>query len=158
MADAADRSESEETVLEQTLRRREALRVAMSDLERAIAAPVPGRTDLWRTNLMSALEHLDRALTAHVDGNECADGLFEQVLLEAPRLARTVERLRKDHAEMSTTVTEMKARVTGQGGDALDGESLREAGLALLDQIARHRHMGADLLYEAYTVDTSGGE
>src|SRR4051794_21309590 len=102
---ADDRSpETPDELLRDTQRRREALRVAMTELERATAAPVPGRTKEWAATVSSALTSRDAALEEHVNANECADGLFAQVIESHPRLTHIVPRLRADHVEMSTAV------------------------------------------------------
>jgi hypothetical protein len=42
--------------------------------------------------------------------------------------------------------------------DEATAEAVREAAVALVAQLVRHRHAGADLLYAAYSVDISAAD
>lgn len=136
--------------------RRESLRAAMLALEAALSEPAPGREPAWADGVQRALSDLDRVVDAHVRATEAPGGLFEQVIEESPRLSRQVARLRQDHADIAVA----RGAVPGppaSGSDAPKVEDVREAALQLLGQLARHRHRGADLLHEAYSVDISPG-
>ena len=47
---------------------------------------------------------------------------------------------------------------TARRGDVSQVQDVREEALGLLQAIARHRQRGADLIYEAYSVDIEGGD
>jgi hypothetical protein len=134
--------------------RRVRLRGAMDALEGALAAPAVGRATDWWSAVLACLESLRTALQRHVAETEADGGLLTQVLTEVPRLANAVYRLRQDHVELSDKVEALLVRPQPQNGDS--GE-IRDAGLSLLGQLARHRQRGADLLYEAYSIDVGGG-
>jgi len=146
-------------LLRDTHRRREALRVAMTDLEAAIAKPVPGRAKEWGASVIEALGGVGTALREHVAANECDDGLFDQVIETQPRLTHIVARLRQDHVDMAAAVVAMLHQLQGAAtDDEATAEAVREQSVALLAQLARHRHAGADLLYAAYSVDISAAD
>jgi hypothetical protein len=157
---AEDRSpDTQSNLLRDTQRRREALRMAMTELERAIAAPVPGRTKDWSTTVSRALDTMSDALDEHVAANECADGLFDQVIESQPRLTHIVTRLRTDHVDMADAVDSMQEKLaSAKTDDEATAEAVREAAVALVAQLVRHRHAGADLLYAAYSVDISAAD
>jgi hypothetical protein len=104
--------------------------------------------------VMACLEDLRSALQRHVVETEADGGLLNQILTDAPRLANAVYRLRQDHVELSDAVAALLIRPAPGNGDSA---AIRDAGLSLLGQLARHRQRGADLLYEAYNVDVGGG-
>ena len=152
------RVQGPDQLLRDTHRRREALRQAMADLEAAIAKPVPGRAKEWSATVTRALGGIGTALREHVAANECDDGLFDQVIETQPRLTHIVALLRQDHVDMAAAVVAMLHQLEGASNDETTAEHVREHAVALLSQLARHRHAGADLLYTAYSVDISAAD
>jgi hypothetical protein len=147
--------ENRARALDEVRARRVQLRDAMDALEAALAAPAAGsRVVDWWAAVMIRLEALRTALQHHVVETEAAGGLLTQIQTEAPRLANAVHRLRQDHVELSEAVEGLLVRPTPRNGDS---GVIRDAGLSLLGQLARHRQRGADLLYEAYNIDVGGG-
>ena len=82
-------------------------------------------------------------------------GLYDRIIVAAPRLSTSVDRLRDEHGQFSE-------RIEGFIGALEDGQvetdvkALREDVTALIGQLIRHRQKGADLIYEAYEVDLGG--
>lgn len=136
--------------------RRSDLHSALVALEAALAAPRPGRAAAWTDGVRVALVRVRDAFDAHVLGAESPDGLFEDVVLRAPRLATAVRRLADEHPTISAALDRAFA-LLGDAGD-VDAEGVREATLVLLGLLARHRQRGADLVYEVYAVDIGGME
>jgi hypothetical protein len=132
--------------------RREGLRSAMVELEAAISKAAPGRADEWRAGVARALTRVRTAFESHVTTTEADDGVFVQVVEAAPRLSNQVKRLRADHDAIAAALATVDERLGGVADD------VREAALDLLGQLARHRHRGADLLHEAFSVDISAGD
>ena len=130
--------------------RREGLRSAMVGLEAAVSAPAAG--DDWGAGVSRALTRLRTAFDSHVEVTESGDGVFEQVVEAAPRLANEVKRLHADHEAIAVGLAAV------DGALASGAESVRDATLDLLGLLARHRHRGADLLHEAFCVDISAGD
>lgn len=128
------------------------VRSALGGLEAAVAAPVSD-ADLWRKAAAGAVDRMETALDAHVDVTEGEEGLFANVLRDAPRLAHGIDVLRREHEELVAAVRSLAARL---GGPVDVGEA-REDALALMGAIVRHRHRGADLVYDAYQTDLGGG-
>lgn len=132
--------------------RRADLHNILIELEHSIAAAAPGREPQWTQGVRDALDRLTEAFASHVSATESADGLFEQVRRRAPRLDHHCQRLAEDHgritAELTTAIAALDTDVAGA----------REAVLSLLAHLARHRQLGADLVYEAYAVDLGGSD
>lgn len=128
------------------------VRSALGDLEAAVAAPVSD-VDLWRKAAAGAVDRMESALDAHVDVTEGDEGLFANVLRDAPRLAHGIDVLRHEHEELVAAVRALAARLEGP----VDVGEAREDALALMGAIVRHRHRGADLVYDAYQTDLGGG-
>jgi Ala-tRNA(Pro) deacylase len=123
--------------------------LAVSD---AITAPM-GSGVRWRRRLRGELVGLKRALADHTAESEAPDGLLRQIEECAPRLARPVQRLRDEHVELGKATDVMLDRLDG----SLSSRAIRTGVLKLLGRFAMHRHLGADLVYEAYGVDIGGG-
>lgn len=132
--------------------RRAGLHAILVDLETAIAAAAPGREDSWGDQVRSTLVRLAEAFTEHVDATEGPDGLFAQVRRRAPRLDHHCRRLTTDHTTIAAELVSATAALDSGVAEA------REAVLSLLAHLARHRQLGADLVYEAYAVDLGGSD
>ncbi len=134
-------------------RRRKGVRAALDELERAVAAPATGRAEEWRRAVIDRLELLREAFTHHVVVTEGRDGLFEEIMTQAPRLAHQVDKLRGEHQAIGDALTRVLA-----DRDAEDIEALREAVLQVMGAVVRHRHAGSGLVYEAYFVDIDAAD
>jgi len=137
-------------------RQRFGVRAALDALELALAAPAAGRAKEWLTTVTERAGALAGAFAEHVRVTEAPGGLFDDVVAHAPRLANQVARLRRDHVE----ITEALPRIAGAAAEPSDGavEAAREAALAVMGAVVRHRSVGSSLLYEAYFVDIDAGD
>jgi hypothetical protein len=144
------------TLHEAQLRRR-GVQAALVGLEQAIAAPSTGREQAWVAGVASHLRVLRTAFGHHVEVTEGTDGLFEEVVGQAPRLNNQVEHLRADHARLNAAINHALALSAGPPAAGHVSE-LAELGLDLLSRLTRHRHLGATLVYEAYMVDIDAAD
>jgi hypothetical protein len=140
--------------LDEARERRRGVKTAMSDLERAIAAPASGRADDWLKGVTGCLEELRRAFSYHIEVTEGPDGFLAEIRTHAPRLSHRVGVVTADHATISAQLDRVLRRCEQRAGI----EEIRSDALDILNRVARHRHMGADLVYEAFDVDIEGGE
>ena len=129
--------------------RRSELKHAMSDLE--LAAAGAAGDPAWIDALREALAEVRAVFDAHVEEVEAADGLLAELVTEAPRLSNAVKRLNDEHPQLSKQIDACVALL-----DDADPHQIRGEVLDLLVALARHRHSGADLVYEAYHVDIGG--
>ena len=141
--------------LEQARVQRAGLRAAIGRVERALAAPGVGRADVWSKELLAELHDLSDALEDHIRVAEEPRGLFDDIIEAAPRLSHRVDRVKEDHVQLRDRVTTTI--------DALDGTEdsvpmARDRVVELLTAMVRHRHLGADLVYEAYNVDIEAAD
>ncbi len=140
--------------IERVKERRERLGEAADDLERAITRSA-GDQEAWKDGVQSALEEVHAALDAHIEEVEAPEGLYTEIMTRSPRLSHAITKLREEHGTMRDEVTGFE--------DALDSrkttvDDLRSRGLELLMDISRHRHRGADLIWESYNYDIGSGE
>jgi hypothetical protein len=149
-----EEQEELQTGLERLRQRRAELRDSMRALEQALAAPAPGRLDVWAERVHVAVVELAGDFTQHIDVTEGADGLYPGLLGAAPRLASAVDGLTREHGEITALVDELLACVRAPAAGA--AETTRDLGTALLGRLSRHRQRGADLVYEAYQADIGG--
>lgn len=149
-------STAPEPALIDALRRRRAeLRESMSALEDALAGPAPRGQARWAERVHVALVELSADFREHVDVTEGPDGLYRDLLRDAPRLSQAVTRLTREHAQIKDLLEDLLERSqdpeTGE-----DVDSLRDLGTTLLGMLVRHRQRGSDLVYEAYELDVGG--
>lgn len=133
---------------------REGIRERMVELERAIAAPAGADGAAWWDRVLECLGALRDAFQRHVAATEAPGGIHDEIVAYAPRLAHARDRLVHAHVEIATALDLLTAPAPPPGGVS----EAREAVLDVLGQLARHRHRGADFVYEAYNFDIGGGD
>lgn len=144
--------------LEQARKHRAGLRVAIGSVERAVASAAHGRVAAWSAELRAELTALSEALDSHIELTEARDGLLSDIESSAPRLAHRVVKLKEDHVVLRAAVARaVEGLPPGDGGDAGVGAA-RDRVVELLTALVRHRHLGADLVYEAYNVDIEAAD
>ena len=132
-------------------RRRTELEEALQNVEKAAAAPAAHKT--WGQDLIAGAKQLQSALNNHIAEVEAPRGLLEQIVEKAPRLQRAVEGTRTHHAVLAHSITDLIDLIAGGEAAASD---IRVDVIEILNDFARHRQDGADLIYEAYDVDIGG--
>ena len=145
--------------LQAAKRRRATLHDQLVHLEQAISSPASGRAEAWASQVAKEMVGLRDAFDQHVAVTEKPDGLYEEILTRAPRLAGNIHRLQEEHPTLGARIVEALARVeSGDVGDEWPIEDCRDDLQRLLGGIVRHRQRGADLVWEAYNVDIGGPE
>lgn len=134
--------------------RRGLLHGVLVELEAAVSAAVAGDPGRWCAGLRRALDRLAFTLADHVEATEAPDGLLAEIDHVSPWLHARVERLRREHVQLVQDTATLVARCH----QASAPEELREDVVRLLGELVRHRHAGADLLYDAYELDLSAGD
>lgn len=141
--------------LEQVRARRAGLRAAIGRVERALSTPATGRVDVWTKEVLAELHDLGQALDQHILTNEADDGLLADIIEAAPRLSHRVEVLRSDHVQLRDRLASAVEALTGEAGSI---DNARDRVVELLTGLVRHRHLGADIVYEAYNVDIEAAD
>ena len=135
--------------------RRTELEESMQLVEREAAGPSGSAN--WLNDLRTAVRRLEAALNQHITHVESPDGLLEQIVERAPRLQRSVEGTRTHHAVMAHSIADLLDLLTpSEGSAAVPVAQIRADVIEILNELARHRQDGADLIYEAYDVDIGG--
>jgi len=140
--------------------RRAGLRSAMSALERALAAPAPGRVDEWRIGVSGALDALHEVWTRHIVDTEAPGAFLDELVGEAPRLSTPAAHLRREHNEILGVITRSEKSLEQVFLDDHHDvwvDTLRADLTTMLCSLAHHRQRGADLIFAAYDVDIGGG-
>ena len=132
--------------------RRIDLRDALVRLEQAVATPAPGREGEWLHGVHDRVDELVLALGQHLEVTEAEDGLFDDIMAEAPRLAHAIDRLRDDHRRLTGQAEALRDRVQ-EPASAAAVERARRLTVELMVELVEHRHRGADLVYDAFNVD-----
>jgi hypothetical protein len=149
----ADPSQSD--AFDRSRRHRRGVTQAATELEDALASPA-GLTDHWIDDVRGRLADITVAFRLHVDQSEGPDGLLQEIIRVAPHLAPGVERAKRDHQAILDELTLVHGVISETDDENLVSD-VRERGMLLLQRITSHRQHGADLIYDAYSVDVEGG-
>ena len=134
---------------------RAGLRSAIGSVERALAAPAGERYEQWAKELGHELDELAAALHSHIEATEAPGGLLDDIFHTEPRLARRVQRVRDDHGVLLHRLEAARAALPTSAEGVQDA---RERVVDLLGGLVRHRHLGADLVYDAFNVDLEAAD
>jgi hypothetical protein len=137
---------------------REALGVAMAALDRVVSSRSFDRVQEWARDALEQVAEVEQALVAHIEEAEGPHGLLGEVRRVAPRLARRVSQLEREHQILGRRIADLELRLQALLGGRQDVSPCLDRALALLRDLSRHRQRGADLVYEAFSVDLGGSE
>ena len=135
------------------VKQRSQLGQAMQRVEMAAAAPAAKES--WIADLTQHLRQLDIAFDQHISDVQAPLGLLDRIVDRAPRLQRSVEASKADHAAVADMIKQAVGLINSDDA-ASRVDEVREATMAALVALARHRQKGADLIYDAYDVDIGG--
>ena len=145
--------------LEEVVRRRADLYHAILALEGAAARPATGREEDWVAGVIEALGEVEHEIDDHIEITERPTGLYDEIVDVAPRLSRNIQRLRAEHPQMQEATSTLRARLAATSAhDAAEVTVARDEIQHVLGLLVKHRQRGADLLWEAYSLDTGGAE
>jgi hypothetical protein len=136
--------------------RRLALREAIDRLEDALSAP--SRQAGWADKVTRCVAQVRSAFDAHVAEVEAEGGMLADVLESHPRLAPVVAVLRDEHVAVDDALDQLAGELVDIGGDfgADQAATVRRRGVELIGAVVEHRQRGADLVFDAYSVDIGG--
>jgi len=133
---------------------RRGLRNAIGGVEGALTSPATDRELAWTEHLREQVVALSVALNGHIENSEGPDGLLTKIVADAPRLMHKVRKAKDEHDHLRSETTELlDALDDGEGVD-----KVRDRTMALMGGLVRHRHLGSDLVYEAYMVDIEASD
>lgn len=144
--DEAEATSPNRPALHRARRRRVQLHEAMSALERDAARPT--FSDEWLGVLQGSVSDLIDSLEAHTGEVEGDEGLLALIREDSPRLAAEIGEIEGEHVVLADAAARLLRAV--ESGDT---ERIRRRVTSLLGRITTHRQRGADLVYEAYSVD-----
>lgn len=143
--------------LAEARRRRADIHRALVEVEEAISGPAAGREMDWAREVIDALAQLRETIEEHIEVTERAEGLYDEILHKAPRLADAVHRLRAEHPLLRDKTSEAISKLRTTPVDTTwTLEEARDDLQRLLGRIVKHRQLGADLVWEAYNLDIGG--
>jgi hypothetical protein len=142
---------------ERSREKRRGVRQASADLEEALARPATQDAQDWSSSTADCLALLATAFELHAQQSESPEGLLAEIVEVSPRCAPAVEQIKRDHRDILAELRDLEVRAR-RSGDVAQIKDVRERALGQLQAIARHRQRGADLIYEAYSVDIEAGD
>lgn len=143
---------SESMTLLSALASRARLKGRLVCVGRALDARIDSRMR-WTRRVRRELASLARALDEHIAETRRLDGVFEEIVAVAPRLARDVDHLIQDQVALRGECRRLE-RLANDGAGPM---SLRYRVDRLLDRFEAHRHRGAALVFDAFGIDLGGG-
>jgi hypothetical protein len=146
--------------LQQAGQRRKTLHDSLVHLEEALSSPAAGRTADWTGIVVKEMHEVAAAFEQHIVVTEQPDGLYDEILERAPRLAGNVRRLREEHPEITEGIAHMISKLEHVqiGPDTWPVDQARDDLQRFIGSVIKHRQRGADLVWEAYNVDIGGLE
>ena len=146
--------------LQQARQRRKTLHDTLVHLEEALSSPAAGRIQDWTATVVKEMHEVREAFEQHIVVTEQEDGLYDEILDRAPRLAGNVRRLREEHPEIQDGIATTCMRLDNVeiGTDAWPLDQARDDLQRFIGRVIKHRQRGADLVWEAYNVDIGGLE
>ena len=147
-------------MLQQAGQRRKTLHDSLVHLEEALSSPAAGRIADWTSVVVKEMHEVGAAFEQHIVVTEQPDGLYDEILERAPRLAGNVRRLREEHPEITEGITHVLSKLEHVeiGTENWPLEAARDDLQRFIGSVIRHRQRGADLVWEAYIVDIGGLE
>ena len=136
---------------------RRGVRQACIELEESLARPAGQDMAKWSSQTAACCHRLTEAFQHHAEQSEGPDGLLPEILEIAPRLAHAVEQVKHEHEVILAEIARLEAAITDRDYAGTVAK-VRGDVLRILQDLAAHRQRGADLIYEAYSVDVEGGE
>lgn len=154
---AGESGSADSKALEEARARREALGDAADTCEEVLARP--SSSPDWTAKVVAAVRQLSIDFGDHVAEVEDDQGLLPQLLGDEPRLAHSIQGMYDEHVDISASLAKIERLVEscGDSCDAASAAKIRYEAVDVLGQISRHRQAGADLVYNAYSVDIGGG-
>jgi len=140
------------SALERVEPQRGRLGAALRDYELAVMDTDAG----WEERLPGPLGALRTAFGEHVEFTEGPDGLFEEMLHDDTiSVESEIDQLRRDHIVVIAAMDRVDEALASPPSDP---EHLREVASGVSRLVGRHRRTGAQLLYDAYSVDIATGD
>jgi hypothetical protein len=152
---------------------------ALEHLEQALHADVAGKERDWAEGVAGGLTHVVHALRKHATETENPSGLYAEVDLTRPTLARQVGELRREHGDflhkaldLHNNVQKLRQAFTAATrpvpmADPLpappvtttaDFSAIRNLGDQLLASLSHHQQLETDLVLESVTTDLGAGD
>ena len=134
------------------LQHRERLRDALVAFEDALSSAGPRRAAAWAEGVVQCILRVESEFHSHIDFTEQEDGLYDDILDVAPRLAHRIDQLRQEHNDITLGLADCLTRLelVPNSAHADWVTARRDECYSLLGKLIRHRQRGADLVYEAY--------
>jgi hypothetical protein len=152
-----DVQEQNRQVLAAVRVRRDRLYDAILELERGLAVPAGEHPREWAADIGAEVGRLRTVLDAHVEETEADGGFFADVRERAPQLLHAVTILQDEHRPLIEAAGELADHAAAVQ-DESDVDEVRDEAVELIRRLLHHRHRGAELVYDAYSVDISAAD
>ena len=146
-----DLTEASRHALDRARRRRGDLRSAIEELRRTLEA---GSGDDWFAGVRGRLVELGEAIEAHISDIEGSEGLYADLLVQAPWQGAETGILEAEHQAIRDSFhVAFEALEAAREGGLDDPGSVRRRIETLLDRVVLHSRREADLAFEVYNTD-----
>lgn len=131
---------------------------ALRTLEDALAAPAPGREGNWLARVHAALADLADALAAQAGRDSESASILSEIAAEEPRFRSRIEHLRREHDDLSASVTSLLTQISPDPDREPDTADIRDRLASVARRFRQHRAREADLIYEAVNINLGIGD
>jgi hypothetical protein len=146
---AGDRSVVRQRAIDAQVASHCALGDAQSHLYQALAAALVGRERPWARRVSDALRAAEEAIERHAASVTAPDGLYAEILLDAPWLARRVERVERQLARLGAEVGDLARSVEAvASGESVDASGVRTDAERMLASLRDVMSQENELVYE----------
>lgn len=152
-----DLQRRQDDVSQRTREELDHLIVAMQRLEGALASPAPTREHRWAARAKKELSQVRDALEAHILSAEGPGGLFAELGLTCPPVARRIADLREDHSRLLQMAEDL-CRCLEPGESLPDFSALRNQAAEFLNVLRQHHATEVDLVLECFWTDIGVGD
>ncbi|REJ66370.1 MAG: hypothetical protein DWQ31_15000 [Planctomycetota bacterium] len=127
---------------------------AMRELEAALANAAPRRESKWKSHVATTLAALEEEMQKQALELRDDDGLFADLLREAPRLDNQINQLRQQHDDLVRQIKSLREELFSNSDDGPpDVGDIRQRLAWLLTSLRHFQSRETDLIYEATQVD-----
>lgn len=145
---------------EESRKGRAASQAALGALERALAAPTPGREREWLEAVIDTLSTFIRALDDQARSDLGDQSLLAEIGRTHPRFAPRIRGLHHEHSDLRAAAGSLQTQAAfaaDDTGQEIDIADFRERLAAIARRYRQHRARETDLVYEATSVDLTDG-
>lgn len=131
---------------------------ALHAVEAALAEPTTGREVEWLHRVLVAVDALTCALADQAAGDVESASLLSEIVIDEPRLAPRVERLRREYDDVRRSLDSLREQLALDSAVGVDTADVRDRLASIARRLRQQRAREADLIWEAVNINLGAGD